>query len=267
MITGRTRIFALLGDPVRHSLSPLMQNAGFRAAGLDAKYLAIPCVATDLPGVIRSLVRGGGGGNITVPHKAVAAGVGVADPRVASLGVANLFWSEGGAVHVGNTDVDGMLALLDLVGAPIGGWLVLGTGGSARAAVGAAAARGAAVAVRSRSPERRRAFESWLVEQGVATADPNACQVVINATPLGLDGDDTLPIDLGPLPVVSHLVDLTYRSHEDTPLVAHARERGVIAADGREMLLIQGVAAWKHWFPGVSAPVEVMRAALAGRMA
>lgn len=267
MITSRTRVFAVLGDPVAHSLSPLMQNAAFRAAGLDAVYLALPCVADDLVGVMRSLTRTGGGGNVTIPHKRLAAASGVGSTIVEQLGVANVFWSDNGELRLGNTDVDGLVALLDSIGAPTGAaWCIVGTGGSARAAVGAAAARGARVAIRSRDPVRAREFAAWAVTLGVATAEPTECQVVINATPLGLGADDPPPIELGPLPVVSHVADLTYRADGPTALVAEAQQRGLVAADGREMLLIQGTAAWRHWFPGVGVPTEVMRAALAGRM-
>jgi shikimate 5-dehydrogenase len=106
----------------------------------------------------------------------------------------------------------------------------------------------------------------WAATLGVQAADGSECQVVINATPLGLHHADPLPVELGALPVVSHVIDLTYQADGQTPLIALARSRGLAAADGREMLLRQGVASWAYWFPGVSVPVEVMRAALGGRM-
>ena len=67
MINGATRVFAILGDPVSHSLSPLMQNAAFRALGLPASYVPLRCSADDLSGLMHSLGRAGGGGNVTVP--------------------------------------------------------------------------------------------------------------------------------------------------------------------------------------------------------
>ncbi len=267
MITADTRVFAVLGDPVSHSLSPTMHNAAFRAAGVDAVYLALPCAAEDLSGVIRTLVQGGGGGNVTVPHKRIAATAGAATSRVSRLGVANVFWSEQGEPRVGNTDTDGLLALLDSIGAPSGAaWCIVGTGGSARAAVGAALERGARVAIRSRDPERGRQFAEWAAGLGVGAAVAGECQVVINATPLGLRTGDPVPIELETLPVAAFVADLTYRSDGVSELVATAERRGIAAADGREMLLIQGAAAWQYWFPGVQVPTEVMRAALAGRM-
>lgn len=264
--SARTRTFALLGNPVRHSLSPLMQNAAFRAAGLDAVYVALPCVAEDLPGVMRSLAASGGGGNVTVPHKAVAATIGTADPRVEALGAANVFGAPEGELLVGNTDVDGLLGLLDRLGDPSGPWCIVGTGGSARAAVGAAAERGVAVAVRSRSAERAAAFLAWAATLGVAAAEPADCRVVVNATPVGLHADDPAPVELDDFPSLATVADLTYRAGGTTRLVAEALKRGLRAADGLEMLLIQGMAAWRWWFPAVEPPEEVMRAALRGTM-
>ena len=266
MIGARTRVFALLGDPVAHSLSPAMHNAGFSAAGLDAVYVPLRCAAGDLPGVMRTLVHDGGGGNVTLPHKAAAAAIAPGDKRVAALGVANVFASRHGQLHLGNTDVGGLLSMLDAMGAPSGAWCVVGTGGSARAVAGAAAERGARLGVVSRDPQRAAAFQHWAAGIGVEPAMPDECQVLLNASPLGLHEHDPLPVELGAMPVISFVADLTYRATGLTPLVEAARERGLIAADGRDMLLAQGVAAWAYWFPGVSVPVEVMRAALEGRM-
>lgn len=262
MITGHTRVFALLGDPVAHSLSPAMHNAGFRAAGLDAVYVPMLCAKEDLASVMRTLARQGGGGNVTVPHKQAAAAVGTGDTLVQQLGVANVFSAPDGELRVSNTDVQGLLALLDKIGAPAGSWCVVGTGGSARAVVGAAARRGARLAVMSRDGARASSFRAMASALGVEPATIDECQVLINATPLGLHHEDALPVELAALPVVAWVADLTYRSGGTTALVELAYERGLAAGDGREMLLAQGVAAWSHWFPDVNVPVEVMRAAI-----
>jgi shikimate dehydrogenase len=260
-----TRVFALLGDPVRHSLSPEVHNAGFRAAGLDAIYVALACSEGDLAGVMRTLVANGGGGNVTVPHKLAAARAGQRDERAEMLGVANVFGgAENGEVRVGNTDVEGLLALLDLLGTGSLAWCVAGTGGSARAVAGAARERGARLAVQSRDPVRAAAFSAWAAGIGVAAADRAECGVVINATPVGLHDDDPRIVDLAAFPVLDAVADLTYRATGPTPWVSSARARGVAAHDGREMLLIQGAAAWRYWFDDVEAPVGVMRVALGG---
>ena len=261
MIDGATRVFAILGDPVAHSLSPAMQNAAFRVLGLRAVYVPIRCVAADVPALIRALSRAGGGGNITIPHKEVAAGaVDLRRPTVERLGACNAFWGEDGACIGDNTDVPGLLAALDDLEAPPGAWLVLGTGGGARAAVGAARERGTALAVASRSADRRRRFEDWVASQGVRLADPAHCTVVINTTPLGLAATDPLPLAQPPAAGAVAL-DMVYTDGE-TAWVRAMRNAGLRATDGRTMLVAQGAAALERWFPGVRAPVEVMRAAV-----
>ncbi|HEX3274450.1 MAG TPA: shikimate dehydrogenase [Gemmatimonadales bacterium] len=261
MIDGSTRVFAILGDPVAHSLSPAMHNAAFRVLGLRAVYVPIRCAAGDLAPLLRALASAGGGGNVTVPHKEAAARVlDRPRPMVDRLEACNTFWGEGDEAVGDNTDVAGVLAALDELEPPPGPWLVLGTGGAARAVVGAACDRGAAVAVTSRSADRRRRFEDWAAGLGVRTADAAACAVVVNTTPLGLHPGDALPLAQPPAPATVAL-DLTYAPGE-TEWVRAMRAAGLRAADGRGMLVAQGAAALECWFPRVRAPVEVMRAAV-----
>lgn len=265
--TARTRVFALLGDPVEHSLSPLVQNAAFRAAGVNGVYVAIACSATELFALARALTRSGGGGNVTVPHKTVAATLGAPDARVETLGAANVFGADAeGAPVVRNTDVDGIKSLVAQLGVTSPVWGIIGTGGSARAAVGAAREMGSRVAVRSRDAGRARAFAAWATSLGVAVVPFDEARIVINATPLGLHADDPLPLDLDRCPDLVGVLDLTYRPDGPTDLVRLASARGLSAEDGREMLIVQGAAAWQTWWPGITPPMEVMRAALAGRM-
>lgn len=265
--TASTRLFALLGDPVRHSLSPRFQNAGFQAAGLDAVYVALPVAPTDLLPVMRSLASSGGGGNITLPHKQLAGAMAAsAAPRVRTLGVANVFAGDDDGLVLDNTDVDGILAVVDALDARGGAWQILGTGGSARAVAGAALECGAAIAVRSRIPERAASFMQWAESIGVRRAEPDTCQMVVNATPLGLRDSDPLPMSPAGSPVLRAVLDLTYRANGESRWVAACRSAGLVAMDGREVLLAQGAASWKIWFPGVVPPLEVMRAALDGRM-
>jgi shikimate dehydrogenase len=265
VIDGSTRVFAILGDPVAHSLSPAMQNAAFRVLGLSAVYVALRCAADDVPLVMRALARAGGGGNVTVPHKEVAAAA--ADrclPTVLRLGACNAFWGEQGAIVGDNTDVPGLLSALDALDAPGGTWMVIGTGGGARAVVGAALERDAALVVRSRADERRVAFERWARAQGVAAGDAADASVVINTTPLGLGAGDVLPLARPPAGAVAAL-DMVYARGE-TAWTRAMRSAGLRAADGRVMLVAQGAAALERWFPGVDAPVEVMRAAVDARL-
>lgn len=267
--TARTRVIALLGDPVAHSLSPRMQNAAFRAAGVDAVYVAMHCRAEEVPSLITVLTRTGGGGNVTVPHKAVAATAGTPTDRVTRLGAANVFGAApDGTPVVGNTDVDGIVALVRRLGVAAPTWGVLGTGGSARAVAGAALESGVALAVQSRSAVRAAEFAAWCATLGVTMAPMESATLLINATPLGLHADDPLPMDLATMRQCRGVLDLTYRADGPTTLVQVARERGLAAEDGREMLLVQGAAGWATWFADapVAPPMEVMRAALAGHL-
>jgi shikimate dehydrogenase len=265
VIDGSTRVFAILGDPVAHSLSPAMQNAAFRVLGLKAVYVPLRCAADDVPALLRALSRAGGGGNVTVPHKEAAArAVDRRDPIVDRLGACNTFYSDDGGCAGTNTDVAGLLAALDELEAPRGAWLILGTGGGARAVVGAARERGVAVAVSSRAADRRRRFEEWAVTQGVRLAEAGSATVVINTTPLGLAADDPLPLARPPKGATLAL-DMVYAGG-DTPWVRAMRAAGLRAADGRAMLVAQGAAALECWFPGTRAPVEVMRAAVDARL-
>jgi shikimate dehydrogenase len=209
----------------------------------------------------------GGAGNITRPHKeAVERSVARKTDVCARVGACNTFWADDGVLVGDNTDVHGVTAALDKLGASHKGerWLVAGTGGSARATAVAAADRGAKLFVRSRDTGRAKAFAKWASGIGAdaTVADgPVEVDVAINATPLGLVGHDPLPLDVNHIPGVQRALDLVYAPGE-TRWVHTLRERGIVAADGREMLVQQGAAAFERFFPGVDAPVEVMRAAV-----
>jgi shikimate dehydrogenase len=260
VISGKARVFAILGDPVSHSLSPAMHNAAFRALGLDAAYVPLSCRADDVALLLRGLVRAGGGGNVTVPHKEAAArAVDRLEPRAELLGVCNTFWPADGCAAGDNTDVAGVLEALDRLSPPPSGWLVAGTGGSARAVVGAARERGVPLAVRSRAAQRAESFAAWAASLGVAEADPARCGVLINATPLGLAPSDPPPIPPEVAPAAEVALDLVYAPGE-THWVRTLRGRGLRAVDGRTMLVAQGAAAFERWFPGVAAPRDIMRA-------
>ena len=262
MISGRTRVFAILGNPVSHSLSPAMQNAAFRALGLDAVYVPIACAPGQVAAAMRLLAAAGGGGNVTVPHKHESASA-LTRPSdlVTRIGAANTFWGEGGELSGDNTDVAGILSALDGLELPKGPWLVAGTGGSARAVAAAAAQRGTRLAVRSRSEAHRTEFEAWARGIGVEPADHRECRVLINATPLGLQNGDRQPLSADEAPEAEVALDLVYAKRQ-TVWIRTMQEEGLRAADGRGMLVAQGAAAFRHWFPAEDAPVEIMRAAV-----
>ena len=269
-ISAKTRLFTVIGDPVAHSLSPALHNAAFRALGLDAVYVALrvpPVPPEALRAVLAMQAATGGAGNVTVPHKEAVEGFVARKTDVcARVGACNTFWTEDGALVGDNTDVFGVATALERLGAAKRGerWLVIGTGGSARATAVTAADRGATLFVRSRDGARAKAFATWAKGIGVATSvadGPVEVDVAINATPLGLAGHDPLPVDLNHIPGVQRALDLVYAPGE-TRWVHALRERGIAAADGREMLVQQGAAAFERFFPGTAAPTEVMRAAV-----
>src|SRR5258705_8053496 len=151
-INAKTRLLTVIGDPVAHSLSPAMYNAAFRALGLDAVYVALQVPAASLPAVLAMQAAIGGAGNVTVPHKeAVERSVARKTDVCTRVGACNTFWTEKGGLVGDNTDVVGVAAALDQLGATHKRerWLVIGTGGSARATAVAAAGRGATPFVRS----------------------------------------------------------------------------------------------------------------------
>jgi shikimate dehydrogenase len=154
-----------------------------------------------------------------------------------------------------------LLRALEPLDPPPGPWLIVGTGGGARAAAVAAVRCGARIAVSSRAPDRAAAFAGWVADRGAEPAAPAECHLVINATPLGLRADDPLPLDPGVVPRAAVAFDMVYRTGE-TPWVRAMRAAGRRATDGRGMLVAQGAGALERWFRGVTAPTEIMRAAV-----
>lgn len=273
--TAQTRVFAVLGDPVAHSLSPAFQNAALRAAGLDAVYVALRCAPDGVPGLLRGLALAGGGGNVTVPHKEAAhAAVDRRTETAEATGAVNTFWAEDGAVWGDNTDVAGVRAAVAALtgrGAAGARVLLLGAGGSARAVLHALEREGAdEVVVRNRGRERAEAL-ALLARGGTRVRlaspdDPMAGErfdLAINATSLGLREADALPLDpsAAQSPTVAAALDLVYGRTGATPWVRAMRGAGVPAADGREMLLRQGAAAFARWW-GRDPDLDAMRAAL-----
>lgn len=263
-IAGTSRVLAVIGDPVEHSLSPAMHNAAIGALGLDAVYVPLRVDPASLPHVIRAFEATGVAGNATVPHKVSVARLLIRLTTLAKdLGAVNTFWPEGGRLVGDNTDVPGVLDAVATLEAD-GPWLVVGTGGAARAVVAAARERGVAVLVRSRDPERARQFLGWARGFGhtdVRADDGAPVGVVINATPLGLRRLDPLPLPHERLAECGAALDLVYAPGA-TPWVRTCLERGLAAADGRVMLVAQGARAFERFFPEQVAPREVMAAAV-----
>jgi shikimate dehydrogenase len=260
------RRLGVLGWPVAHSRSPAIQNAALAAAGLhDWRYQLLP-VATELFAETVPALPGAGfaGANVTIPHKEGALALArTATPRARAIGAANtLSFGPDGEIAADNTDAPALIASLPF---PASGRsaMVLGAGGSARAAVWALLDAGAAeVRVWNRTASRARALATELGATAVAGAGP--ADVLVNCTAVGLDGSDPfarLPLEPGDLAGYGCVVDLVYTA-TGTVLVDRAREQGVPAVDGLELLIGQGALSFAI-FTGVSASIEAMRAAVA----
>jgi len=250
----------LLGDPVSHSRSPAIHRAALAAVGLEGRYEAR---RVDAAGVYRACaeMRAGDldGANVTMPHKRVAAAA--ADrlaPEAARCGAVNTLVGEAAEVVGHNTDVGGLVLARAWAGIPDGPVLVLGTGGAAAAALVAFGA--AALSVSGRRPGAGRALAADLgVEaEEVPWGRPVPGVVVVNATPLGMQGE---PLPAGLVDEATGLIDLPYGA-APTPAVAAARREGRPTADGLDLLVAQAALSFRLWTGG-EAPVDVMRRAAA----
>ena len=270
-IHASTRVLTLLGDPIAHSLSPVIQNAAFAEASVDGVYVAVRCASDDLTGFMRGLARAGGGGNITLPHKEKAASL-VDRPTdaVRRTGACNTFWGDAeGRVHGDNTDVAGFQrALRVFVGNPRGARvLLLGAGGAARAALmGLVEEEVGEVVLYNRTVHRARAVARRIGGERARVAplldelEGGDFDLVVNATSLGLHPDDPSPLDFGMLSRVGAAMDLVYADRA-TPFVRAAEEAGVRSTDGAEMLVQQGAVSFERWWHE-PAPLDAMKAAL-----
>tara|TARA_B110000263_G_scaffold228448_1_gene221491 strand:- start:823 stop:1725 length:903 start_codon:yes stop_codon:yes gene_type:complete len=271
--SGSTRLAAVVGSPVRHSLSPTLLNAAFAATGLDWTFTAFEVAEGDLARALDGMrALGLAGLSVTMPHKAAAAeSADELTDAAARLGAVNCLVPDGSRLVGHNTDGGGFLdGLAHDAGITVEGRsvLVVGAGGAARAVVEACGTGGAAdIAVLNRTPERAQSASELAggvgrvvapdaVEQALARAD-----LVVNATPVGMSvgpaGD--MPVDADVLRVGQVAVDLVYHPLE-TPWLAALRRRGIEAHGGLSMLLFQAARAFSLW-TGDEAPVAAMEAA------
>lgn len=268
-LSGHTHLAIVIGDPVRHSLSPVIHNAAFGARGLDWVFLACEVPEGRVPDALAGAVSLGIEGlSVTMPHKAaVAAAVDELSLTARLLGAVNCVARHGDRLVGHSTDGSGFVdALADEAGwAPAGArCVVFGAGGAARAVTLALADAGASeVAVVNRTPHNAEAAAALAGDRG-RVAEPGEVggfDLVVNATPLGMSGHGgaSTPLDPGLLQPDQLLVDLIYEPAE-TALLAAARRRGVRAFNGVRMLVHQAARAFELW-TGTEAPVEAMVAA------
>jgi shikimate dehydrogenase len=258
---------AVLGKPVAHSLSPVLHNAGYAAAGLAQwSYTAVECAEADLPGVLAALGPEWGGLSLTMPLKEAALAVADhAGPVAATLGAANTLVPRPDGWYAENTDAPGMVDALRSVGlSTVDDVAVLGAGGTARAALAAAQHLGAArVTVYARRAAAVDALRPVAEHLGLRlvhrdfteAAESGRAGLVISTVPNGVA--DALAVAWRP-PTV--LFDALYDPWP-TPLAASAQAAGCPVVSGLELLLAQAVRQFTL-FTGVPAPVEPMRDAL-----
>ena len=256
----------VVGWPVAHSRSPAMQNAALAETGLtDWRYQLLPIPPELFAEIVTALPSARFRGvNVTIPHKHAALALATdPTPRARAIGAANtLIFEPDGRIAADNTDAPGLIAALPFP--PTGRTaLVLGAGGSARAAVWALRDAGAReVRVWNRTPERAEALAAEL--GAIAVREANSADLLVHCTASGLDPREdpfkALPIAADDLAGYECVVDLVY-SETQTPLAQAARARGARVVDGRELLVLQGALSFEL-FTGRPAPIQLMRQAV-----
>ena len=272
-ISGATRVAAVVGDPVAHSLSPAIHNAAFAARGLDWVFVALPTPRGGGAQAVAALsTLGIAGLSVTMPLKGeVAAAVDRLSPLAGAVGAVNCVVVEAGEVVGHNTDATGAASALAAAGRSVPGArvLVVGAGGAGRAVVAGLLDAGASeVVVANRDPERaeqavgldpercRRAAGGTPSPEEVAAAD-----IVVNATPVGMGqaSDGAVSLPTGSLHADQAVVELVYHPVR-TALVAAADAVGAQVVDGVAMLVHQAAHAFALW-TGEPAPLAAMAAA------
>lgn len=280
MITGKTKLLGVIGNPIEHSLSPVMHNAAIAKLQLDYVYLPFPIKAEDLPAAITGfaaidLI----GFSVTIPHKqAIIPLLTEVSPIAKAIGAVNTVWRTETGWSGTNTDVEGFLSPLKSYNQ---NWhqttaLILGYGGAARAVVaGCAQLNCGKIQVVGRDPQKLKAFQnSWQNSELAVNLSVHHWQelpdligesnLLVNTTPVGMYPHvDRSPIDaelMEKLPKNAIAYDLIYTPNP-TKFLQIAKEQGVEAIDGLEMLVQQGAAALQIWLRQ-QVPVDVMRQSL-----
>jgi shikimate dehydrogenase len=262
-ITGATKLAAVVGSPVRHSLSPALHNAAFEAAGLDWRFVAFEVVAGDGAGAIDAMkALGIRGLAVTAPHKSeVAEAVDQLDGAAAATASVNtVSLLDDGTTLGASTDGAGFVASLVAAGCSLfdSRFVVLGAGGAARAivdALGRADVADIAIVNRTASTADAAAQLADVARVG-SVDDVSTANVLVNATTVGFGGDGC-PIDTRVLRTDLDVVDIVYHPLE-TELLKAARGIGARAVDGLGMLVHQAVLQQEIW-TGLRPDAELLR--------
>lgn len=264
-ITSKTRLFGVVGHPVAHSLSPVMMNAAFRSLGLDAVYLAFDVKeAGDIVGAARAL--GLGGLSVTIPHKeAVIPFLDGVEDDAREIGAVNTIVNDSGRLIGQNTDWLGATGAIEEAAGPVRGklFMILGSGGAARAVAWGLVKRGAKVVVAARDQEKARRVAEPLGGLAIPLENAGEFKVhgMVNATPLGMAPDTgAIPIDPRAIKEGVVVLDTVYRPVR-TLLLKEADARGALPVSGLRMLLHQAAGQVEAWTRG-KAPFGAMEEAL-----
>lgn len=268
-ITPATKVFAVIGDPIAHSKSPLIHNAAFRKCGLDAVYAPVRIPPDVLEESLREFDRLGiSGYSVTIPHKeGVLQCCDQIDEETDMIGAGNTLYRRNGQWWATNTDAPAALEAVqdglkqgggvpDLIGRKV---LILGAGGVARAVGHALSKAGASVSLTNRTRDRGRALALELSCQFVSWENraAEACEILVNCTSVGMHPDlDKTPFEQNWLSDSTLVFDTIYNP-EQTLLLKEARERGCRTVSGVEMFIRQAARQFEL-FTGVTAPVDYM---------
>ena len=279
-VKATTDIYGIFGHPVKHSLSPDMHNSAFNTLGLNSVYVAFDIDPESIEEATRAIrVMGIRGINITIPHKqTIIPYLDEVSPDAKLTGAVNTVKNENGRLLGYNTDVGGFLRAIreDLDFSPEGNTLFLiGAGGAARAVLSAFCMNGGAVVyitdiIKDKALELANQFKAnfqnitietvELDNQNLIEQKLNEADILVNASPAGMDGVGSLDIPLTSLNKNAVVYDLVYKP-PDTSLLKEAKQLGHKASGGLSMLLYQGAESFEIW-TGENAPVEIMKKAL-----
>jgi len=270
IISGTTRIYGIIGYPVKHSFSPRMHNAAFSALKMDARYLAFPVKPEQIQQGLEGIrVLNISGVNVTVPHKsAVIPYLDEIAPLAQKLGAVNTILNMEGRLSGTNTDISGFVRSLgDLNFSPKNKTVaVLGAGGSARAVLAGLADAGASrILIHNRTVARAESLvtefsqnfpETQLSAVSLQAVQNSNLDLLVNTTTVGMQSDAS-PLNLSRCVEIKHVLDLIY-SPAKTRLLKQAQELGIPALNGSGMLLYQGCDAFTFW-TAIPAPETAMR--------
>lgn len=278
-ITENTRVFGVIGDPIAHSLSPLLHNSAFRKIGFDGVYLPARIPPEQLTQSLRDFRRlGFEGFSVTIPHKEAA--IQFADePDVQTdlIGASNTLHFRDDQWYATNTDYDAIIETLQqtmldahverpsLNGKRV---LILGAGGVARAAVCAMMQEKALVTVTNRTKKRAATLAEEMGCQTVAWENraSESIDILINCTSAGMNPNvNETPFEQHWLHESMLVFDTIY-TPENTLLLKHAKERGCVTASGIEMFVRQAARQFEL-FTGQTAPLDYMTETLRGYLA